>query len=118
MTVICDFCSAPGVRWTFAARDFVLDAEKTGLTNDVGAPLDWASREGWAACDPCKLLIMATDREGLARRSASRYVKHHGGSFTETLPSVRLAQDGFWANRTRVEPVASTPFDKIDPTRS
>lgn len=120
MSIVCDFCSSPAVRWTFAARDFVLDAEKTGLRNDEGAPLDWGSREGWAACEPCKRLVMATDREGLAARAARRWHRKNRGNghrYAETLRAVRTAQDGFWVNRTQVEPVPSSPDELTDPTR-
>lgn len=114
---VCDFCSSPDVRWSFGARDFTLLAEKTGLTDERGVPLDWGSLEGFAACDPCKRLIMNTDREALLRRSAQAMVDLFGVHISEALLSCRTVQDAFWANRTSAEPVPASPEDESDPTR-
>jgi hypothetical protein len=52
---LCDFCSAPAPAWRYPATTF------TDL---------WGSRsiEDWLACEVCHELIVADDRDALARR--------------------------------------------------
>lgn len=52
---ICDFCGAPEPKWAFPASRFKLA---------VGF-----SEGGWAACEECRQLVDAGDREGLVRRA-------------------------------------------------
>ena len=57
--MVCDFCNAPNPVWRFQARPFVVD---------YGA-MAGASDTGWAACDTCRDLILANDRNGLVDRA-------------------------------------------------
>lgn len=54
--MICDFCSWPGPAWGYPADSF---------TDIAGS----RSVEDWLACEACHLLIAASDRDSLARRS-------------------------------------------------
>src|SRR5690348_4716453 len=57
---ICDFCSAKSAPWVYKAETYVAWESKY---------LNGLSVGDWAACDSCKKLIDAGDREGLTRRS-------------------------------------------------
>jgi len=57
--MVCDFCNAPNPVWRFQARPFLVD---------YGA-MAGASDAGWAACDACRDMILANDRNGLVDRA-------------------------------------------------
>jgi len=57
--MVCDFCNAPNPVWRFQARPFVVDY----------GSLAGASDAGWAACDACRDMILADDRNGLVDRA-------------------------------------------------
>ena len=57
--MICDFCNAPNPVWRFRAEPFVVDY----------GPMVGASDADWAACDACRNLILADDRNGLVDRA-------------------------------------------------
>jgi hypothetical protein len=64
---ICDFCSAREVGWCYDARDFGV----------VEPAVQWGSRGGWAACNPCHDFIEANDRKGLCERSVKLFYENH-----------------------------------------
>src|ERR1035438_7108962 len=57
--MICDFCNAPNPVWRFSARPFVVDYGTMASASDAD----------WAACDACRDLILADDRNGLVDRA-------------------------------------------------
>lgn len=54
--MLCDFCSLPVPAWRYPAESF----------HDA---FGGRSVEDWLACEDCHKLIVADDRDGLARRS-------------------------------------------------
>lgn len=76
----CDFCSAPGARWSFPCQDF----------DDNEGP--------WAACDECKDLMVAGRRLPLWRRAVEHELRMNPGQ-TGVLRAVKTAHDGFFAHR-------------------
>lgn len=54
---VCDFCSAPGPRWTYGCEPFRYQG------------LDAGSADDWAACDRCHELIAGCHWRRLADRS-------------------------------------------------
>ena len=57
--MICDFCNAPNPVWRFSARPFVVDYGTMASASDAD----------WAACDACRNMILADDRNGLVDRA-------------------------------------------------
>ena len=89
---ICDFCSStPIVKW-YPARDVVLQQDRLGTQESLGA---------WAACAACVPLIEAEDREGLELRACEIYGESGMFDPAEVFNGVRAAQQGFWAARIR-----------------
>lgn len=78
---VCDFCIQSGVEWAYDADDVQLP---TG---------DW-SRGGWAACNPCHLLIDSQEWQPLIDRvlDHSPTVRALGGS-TAVRELFRFAQE-------------------------
>lgn len=62
----CDFCSEPTVEWRYPTESFVAYSVGDIVGESVG---------DWAACAICHLLIVAGDREALARRCISKLVE-------------------------------------------
>jgi hypothetical protein len=116
--IICDFCSSPDVRWSFAARSFTTHKDFIGTrtmrdgTADIKAVgITFGSDGNWAACPACHALIASGERYKLARRSAKRFLKAHPipMSLSNATDMMRTLHDEFWSNReggepTRVEP--------------
>jgi hypothetical protein len=75
-SVICDFCSSPAPRWSYPCPSFEVQG--------------YGSEGDWAACEECSVLVEAGDREGLALRSAEKYVALHG--LISTGASVMIAE--------------------------
>jgi hypothetical protein len=57
--MICDFCNAPNPVWRFRARPFLIDY----------GPITGESDADWAACNACREMILADDRNGLVDRA-------------------------------------------------
>ena len=57
--MICDFCNAPNPVWRFRARPFLIDY----------GPITGESDADWAACNACREMIVADDRNGLVDRA-------------------------------------------------
>jgi len=110
--IVCDFCLAPDVRWTFPCRDFTTREAMELLGIPMG--VEFHADGDWAACPACAALAVRGDRERLARRSARGFFKRHpeltaGLVFDDYVAHVRRLQDTFWANRS------GTPFPSDDP---
>lgn len=60
-TARCDFCTGANPTWQFPCETF----ERPDL---VLPELDHKSLGGWAACDPCRVLVEAEDWTGLWER--------------------------------------------------
>lgn len=60
----CDFCSAPGPRWTYGCLPFRYEGVNAGSADD------------WAACDACHDLIEAADWNELAERGMQSMIFH------------------------------------------
>lgn len=62
VVAVCDFCSNPGVAWTYPAEDFdqltMMDSEKPGTTT-------YGSMGYWAACEQCHDAIEKSDWEAV-----------------------------------------------------
>jgi hypothetical protein len=95
--MVCDFCSAPDPVVAYACRSFdaTLPENATHEHRMIGA---------WVACQPCRELIDAGDREGLVARSEKRWHEKHPGEDAETSdlvrPWIERLHDGFFAHRT------------------
>lgn len=109
MAIICDFCSDPNPEWAFPAKDFEME----------GGPEAGGFQGGWAACEACKRLIDRSDYNGLAKRSAEKFVGRPAGlSIDHLIPSLRKLHRRFRQNRTG-PPRRLTKADKAsgkDPT--
>ncbi len=57
--MICDFCNAPNPVWRFRARPFLIDY----------GPIAGESDADLAACNGCREMILADDRNGLVDRA-------------------------------------------------
>ena len=53
---VCDFCSSTKVRWTYPARNFVIEGPCPLAPGSCG-PVLLGSSGGWTACNPCHHLI-------------------------------------------------------------
>jgi hypothetical protein len=92
--LLCDFCSAKAPGWCYPAASFI------AMT--IG-PLVSASEGGWAACDECRRLIAADDREGLAQRSLATLIEAHPEMASvqgELLGSLRDLHAQFFAHQS------------------
>lgn len=93
MRMRCDFCSSADVRWEYPAADFVV----------FDLPVRQGSKDGWAACEECHLLIEADDRTGLADRSLAAFGDFQVGlglGSPDLLATFRSIYQGFWNHRT------------------
>lgn len=57
---LCDFCGSSNPKWQYEAQDF----EQWRVGRIAGMSIGF-----WAACDTCKEMIEAGERESLAERS-------------------------------------------------
>lgn len=65
---VCDFCSAPGPRWTYGCLPFNYNGIPAGSDGD------------WGACDSCRELIDADRWGDLADRSIESMLFHSKGA--------------------------------------
>jgi hypothetical protein len=101
--VICDFCSAPDPVRSYPCRNF--DMGTPSVTSPI--PATNASDGAWAACAHCSALIDATNREGLAQRSAQYHLDHNpdlkrvcaSQARPLLLAGIRELFDDFWRHR-------------------
>lgn len=89
---VCDFCGAKPVRYSCPARNTVMAVVAFIVGNSIG---------NWAACGPCGSLILRSDREGLARRSAVMFRRKRPDlhDFPVTQKRFREIHDQFWSAR-------------------
>jgi hypothetical protein len=87
--MICDFCSSIAPAWCYPAESF-FDMHGSKSVDD------------WVACEACHALIVAGDRDGLARRSLDAPMValacvHIGKA--RTIQYCRDLHDRFWKAR-------------------
>lgn len=94
--IVCDFCSSPGVVWTYRAlschvADMVIGGHRY-INNSVG---------DWAACEECSKLIDKNDARGLIYRSVEMFEIQNGDMFPRELvvATVKAAHGAFWKVR-------------------
>lgn len=93
ITAVCDFCSTTeNVRWAFPCAPW---RDLTGAMMDLGP---------WAACDECKELVEARDREGLLRRWTEHDPDWQEGKWSmpplEIMRGVNAIHQRYFDNRT------------------
>ena len=83
---VCDFCSSADVAggFVYECGDFAQAALELG----GGAGVTTGMQGDWCACPACARYIEADDWDGMARRSADRFVLHHGGTVADSLASM------------------------------
>jgi len=92
---VCDFCLAPGPRWTFPAKPFM---QETHEQDEV----PWASPDTeWAACDDCKADIDDDNYPAVIERHLQRRYRDESRQ-VRALARVQITpmMRGFAANRT------------------
>lgn len=101
--IICDFCCSrkdPAI-WKYPARTFTIVHKIPGMT------VNNTSHDNWAACDPCRELIMNNLRAGLVQRSLKMFFANEGVNVLDVSEnivsiirqSIQELQDGFFNNR-------------------
>jgi len=91
--LICDFCNAPDPPWEYMAKEIDL------------IPGDTVSVGSWCACTPCRELIDANDRDGLAARAKKR-----NGELA-SLRTIRMMQNRFFVVKSSsARPIKVTPM--------
>ena len=109
---ICDFCSSPQVVKRFECCDFdspSLDAGvlyPTTKTTNVPTNLVLASKDFWAACEPCVKLVEAGDVDGLVNRGMDEYERQTGEPHPQRKRCERHLRQTytlFFENRIRIE---------------
>lgn len=112
MTIVCDFCSSPDVRWRYRSPDSRSTAVGINPETSQSVVIDANFAGDWAACPVCHALIEEGNRDRLARRSARRLVRKHPRlSMANALMCVRQPHDVFFATRTDTPPIPHTPED-------
>lgn len=92
--LVCDFCNAPDPPWEYPAATSEMPL---GVGTSLGA---------WCACDNCRQLIEAEDREGLVSRAVSRYPPD-----PLARQAIEMVQAVFWqARRGESRPVQPNPI--------
>lgn len=92
---VCDFCSAPDVRWWFPARDII------GHQLDAGqAKVVIRSVGRWGACAPCHDLIGVGDWPGLAARANENGPQDAAVSLEARIALIRGMHGAFRCART------------------
>ena len=87
--MLCDFCSSPGPAWRYPAASF----------HDM---FGGRSVEDWLACEDCHELMVADDRDRLARRSLRAAGVQMAVSITGRATTIRYCRDlheRFWKAR-------------------
>ena len=92
--MICDFCNAPNPVWRFSARPFVVDYGTMASASDAD----------WAACDACRALILADDRNGLVDRAMVTAPVIPGLADSEVRELRRWSQGLFFTHRVSCDP--------------
>ena len=92
--MLCDFCHGPNPNWRFGAQPFVLDYGEVRSLSDAD----------WAACDACRDLILAGDRDGLVERAMQTAPAIPGALDCEVRELRRWAQGLFFQHRIGCEP--------------
>jgi len=95
--LICDFCSAPDPKKTYAAHDFEMRELHSRSIGD------------WAACGECAKLIDAGDHEGLLGRAMASFPGIETASedmelFMDLSDAMKYIHESFWKNRREVNP--------------
>lgn len=90
---VCDFCAAPGPRWTYGCLPFNYEGINAGSADD------------WAACDRCHDLVEAGEWDELAERGQAGMTFHTGITISSRQLSfmrdkVRAMHQQFVAHRT------------------
>jgi hypothetical protein len=108
---ICDFCSSPRVVKRFECMDFDSASEDAGvLYADAGAPdgqtnLVLASKDFWAACEPCRILVETENIDGLVKRAMEEFERQEGWSHSQRTRAerhLRRTYQLFFQNRIRI----------------
>lgn len=90
--LVCDFCCRPDPPWEYFVSGNVM---LPGITESLGS---------WCACDGCRELIDADDREGLAQRAFE-----HAPILPYTV--IVLTQSKFFdVKRGEARPIKVTPI--------
>lgn len=103
---ICDFCSARDAPWVMQAETYVTFSSATLVAQSVG---------DWAACETCKRLIDANDREGLAKRASESFLYEYPEllmedkfMLTEMNLEFQKIMDAFFTHRKK--PLSSSKY--------
>jgi hypothetical protein len=96
--MICDFCNAPNPVWRFSARPFVVDYGTMSSASDAD----------WAACDACRNMILADDRNGLVDRAMLIAPVIPGLPESDARELRRWSQDLFFTRRVSCDAVPIT----------
>jgi hypothetical protein len=89
---VCDFCNGPGPFSAMPCGKVVVEAP---------FGINLGSTDDWAACAPCKVLIDAADRDGLAERSAVIFSKKYPLPKPMAKAAVSVMHNAFWDNRQK-----------------
>jgi len=96
--MICDFCNAPNPVWRFSARPFVVDYGTMASASDAD----------WAACDACRNMILADDRNGLVDRAMLIAPVIPGLPESDARELRRWSQGLFFTHRVSCDAVPTT----------
>lgn len=110
---VCDFCSSQPVKWSFPVRGDHIIGEVQAVRSLVesGAKVGIGSSGAWAACQACYVIIRRADRDGLAKRSAKKFMRKHDlprSALPRIVKTCREAHDSFWKER-QGDPVEFDP---------
>lgn len=108
---ICDFCSSPEVVTRFECCDFDSESKAAGViypetaATDCPTNLVLASKNYWAACQACALLVEKGHLDKLLRRALGEYRKQHGRVDQEddVTKHLRRTYQLFFENRIRID---------------
>lgn len=67
---VCDFCAAPWPQWALYCDEFTADLLIASRVTEDTSTLTNIMSSVWGACDDCRSLLEARDREGLITRVA------------------------------------------------
>lgn len=105
----CDFCGAGPVVGQFMATDTLIVLPPSFGRGTFLEGSDHLSAGPWAACEACRALVTARDREGLVNRAIA--VLFANPAFGGVLPSaehecrafVAAAHDAFWRGHAETQ---------------
>lgn len=109
---ICDFCSSPQVVERFECCDFDSSSEDAGViypdTKTTNEPTNviFASKDFWAACEPCRILVEAGDMDGLLKRALDEFERQDGCPHPRRRMlerHLRQTYQLFFKNRIRID---------------